>query len=315
MPLDEHIRERLALVAGFTAADVAAQPRALVEAIGAFAAPVGRYRRPDAEVVEAEAPGPHGPVPLRVYRPRSARPCGAGLVWVHGGGFRAGDLDMAEADAVARELTARAGLVVVTVGYRLAVDGVHYPVPNDDVLAGWSWAAGDGAPLGLSPQRLALGGASAGASLAAGTALRLRDERGHVPAKLVLAYPTLHRELPASVVPLPADMAGIPPILRFPPETMAAMNDNYLGDGRREPYAFPGSADLAGLPPTLVLTAEYDDLRASADRFAGDLWSAGGTVKSYCERGAPHGYLNIPGLAAWDRSLRTIARAVGGLAA
>ncbi len=75
-------------------------------------------------------------MPVRIYEPpageRTGRPC---LVWAHGGGFLGGDLDMREADWTAREVCVRAGAVVVSVDYRLAVDGVSYPVPHDDTVA------------------------------------------------------------------------------------------------------------------------------------------------------------------------------------
>ena len=112
----------------------------------------GRPARPEPPALPAgvtvaslEIPGPHGPVPVRTYRPAGA--AGATLLWVHGGGFRHGDLDMPEAHLVSAELASRAGAYVVSVGYRLAVDGVRYPVPLDDVFAAWGWAsAGDGRP-------------------------------------------------------------------------------------------------------------------------------------------------------------------------
>src|SRR4051794_18743624 len=98
---------------------------------------------------ETAAPGPHGPVPVRVYEPAgdgAARPC---LVWVHGGGFIGGDLDMGEADWTAREICARAGAIVVSVDYRLAVDGVHYPIPLNDCVAAVDWVRGNTALLGI----------------------------------------------------------------------------------------------------------------------------------------------------------------------
>jgi acetyl esterase/lipase len=101
----------------------------------------------------------------------AARPT-PGLVWAHGGGFAAGDLDMPEADWVARSLAAR-GVTVVSVDYRLVGDGCRYPAPSDDVLAAWRWTLAHADELGLDRDRLAIGGASAGANLVAGAVLRL----------------------------------------------------------------------------------------------------------------------------------------------
>ena len=141
-----------------------------------------QYVPPAVEVVAAAAPGPHGPVPVRVYLPSAG---GQGLrplfVWVHGGGWVEGDLDMGEADHTAREVSERAGAVVVSVDYRLAGEGVHYPVPLDDVVAAWRWSLQSAAAWRADPARAVLGGASAGGNLAAGAALRLQDEGGPDP--------------------------------------------------------------------------------------------------------------------------------------
>ena len=80
--------------------------------------------------------GPHGPVPIRVYRDATATPSGRALVWVHGGAFIGGNLDMPESNWVARELAAR-GIPVASVDYAKCLGDVHYPVPSDDVLAAW----------------------------------------------------------------------------------------------------------------------------------------------------------------------------------
>src|SRR5690349_12215169 len=93
------------------------------------------YVTPEADVRSVAAPGPNGDVPLRVYAPPGGAIDAPLFVWCHGGGWIGGDLDMPEADLVARELVSRTGAVVVSVDYRLAVGGAHYPVPNDDVLA------------------------------------------------------------------------------------------------------------------------------------------------------------------------------------
>ena len=123
------------------------------------------------EVVE----GAHGRVPVRVYRDARATPSGRALVWVHGGAFIGGNLDMPESNWVARELAAR-GIPVVSVDYAKCLGDVHYPVPSDDVLAAWRHVR-DAAEelLGVPPEQVALGGASAGGTLTAG--------RGHTAAR------------------------------------------------------------------------------------------------------------------------------------
>src|ERR687894_525234 len=147
--------------------------RALIDEVMLVA---GAPAPPEVPTREATAPGPHGPVPVRVYAPSgdaSDQPC---LVWMHGGAFMFGDLDMNEADWTARQICDRVGAVVVSVDYRLARGGGTHPVPLDDAVAAVRWVRDDLASLGVHPARISVGGASAGGTLAAGAAFRLRDE-------------------------------------------------------------------------------------------------------------------------------------------
>jgi acetyl esterase/lipase len=312
VPIVEELSGRLELLRGLTQDDVVPEftPEA-VAAFSAFAAPMDGYVPPEVEVTEHAADGPHGAVPMRVYEPDASERSGAGIVWLHGGGFAGGDLDMGEADGVARELVARAGITVVSVDYRLVSPGVHFPVPHDDVVAAWRWAHTRVDRLDVQPGRLALGGASAGANLATGVALRLRDEGRPLPSALVLAYPALAAEIAAGDG-LPADMASVPKVLRFPPPVYAAVLGNYLGGAAATPYSAPALGALAGLPPITILAAEYDDLRPSAEAFAAAARVAGVPVTVRCEAGMPHGHLNIPGLHAAEPSLRFLIDAVRG---
>ena len=277
----------------------------------------------------------------RVYA--APEPNGTALVWLHGGAFMFGTLDMPEADAVGRALAA-AGTSVVSVDYTLAplalegiidddVDGMPtrdqilaeaaaagprapFPVASLQIVAAFDWAVGHAAELGANPGRVSLGGASAGANLAAGAALRLRDRRrddpsAATPKTLVLAYPVLHSELPPADESLLAALDGLPAALTFPPEHVAAINANYLaGASADNPYAFPAAGDPDGLPPTLLLTAERDRLRASAEAFAAALIASGVDVAFSREPSALHGYLNEPGSAGFVRSVERTARFV-----
>ena len=135
---------------------------------------------------------PHGRRPARVYRDATAQPTGHALVWVHGGAFIGGHLDMPESNWVALELAAR-GIPVLAIDYVKCLGDVHFPAPSDDVLAAWRFARSGAAELlGVGSNALLLGGASAGGNLAAGAAARLRDAGEFVPAGLVLVYPALH---------------------------------------------------------------------------------------------------------------------------
>src|SRR3954453_5782116 len=268
---------------------------------------------PAVDVRDDAASGPPGRVPVRIYTPAGGGadlPC---LVWLHGGAFRMGDLNMPEADWTARQICARAGAVVVSVDYRLCVGGVTYPVPHEDVVAAVRWVRDSAVPLGVDPDRISLGGASAGGNLATGAALRLRDDDGWMPAALLLAYTTFHAVVPPPPATLAPLLGEIPRLLRFLPEDRRGITENYLGGraSRADGYAMPSNAVLEGLCPVLLLNSEYDDLRASAEVFAGQLTAAGVDVRQVVVPGMLHGFLNLhAGVAPVDEALRLMAGTV-----
>jgi acetyl esterase len=248
---------------------------------------------PDVPIRTVIADGRRGPVTIRIYG-ETPRTAGAGLVWLHGGGFVSGGLDMPESDYLGRVL-ASSGTPVLSVDYRLARDGVHFPVPHEDALAAWFWVRRNAAKLGLDPELLCLGGAGAGGNLAVGAALYLTDAGKPLPAKLLLAYPFLHAELPPPAGGLDEDvMATLPRHLRFTLEDCVRNAENYVGGpvSMASSYAMPGYADPSGLPPTAIVACEYDDVRGSSELFAANLERAGVPVSFFLARGAVHGHLN-----------------------
>jgi acetyl esterase/lipase len=217
------------------------------------------------------------------------------MVWFHGGGWVGGELDWPEADWVARGLAAR-GVTTVSATYRKAVDGAHFPVPLDDAVTAWRNAAASGGDW-------VIGGASAGANLAAGTTLRMRDEGGPMPVGTVLAYPLLHPELPPSSAALDAALARMPAGgWVFSRDDAAGFTRNYEPTWS-EPYPFPALGDLDDFPPTILPTAEFDTLRASSDAFRKLLPDARETVFA----AAYHGFLNEPSVPAASAALDAIA--------
>jgi acetyl esterase/lipase len=218
-----------------------------------------------------------------------------------------------EADWTAREICERAGAVVVSVDYRLCVGGLTYPVPHDDVVAAVRWVRDNAVPLGVDADRISVGGASAGGNLATGAALRLRDVDGWVPAALLLAYTTFHAVVPPPSATLAPLLPEIPRLLRFLPEDRRSITENYLGgpESLADGYAMPGNAVLEGLCPVLLLNSEYDDLRASAEVFAGQLAVAGVDVRQVLARGMLHGFLNLhAGIEPVDQALDLMATVV-----
>lgn len=301
MPVHPLIAARLPLLA-----DVApGTPAELMpESALAFGAPYGEYRPPRVTVEDASVDGPHGPVPVRVYRAQDRQDGARSLLWAHGGGFTGGDLDMPEAHVVALELAARLRGVVVSVGYRLASETVHHPVPVDDVHAAWSWFLA--ADLGVDPGRAAIGGASAGGFLAAAAALRAVAE-GNAPDAVLLAYPALHFPNPAVDDALAAQLRALPPVLRFPSQVVTAIFATYLGRITDIPAAeTPGLADLTGFPATRIVVSEFDDLRGSGELFAQQLASCGVPVALTVAEGMLHGHLNIPPVAGLPEIARSL---------
>lgn len=316
MPIEAGIAAKLPLLQGITSWEELFTDPAKRELMDEFSRPALSYSPPQVQVDDLIATGPHGPIPVRVYRPAEtvAGTALPGLVWMHGGAFVGGDLEMPESDWVAREICVRGPAVVVAVDYRLARPDRHFPIPHDDVVAAWRWAVGSAAELGIDPARLSIGGASAGANLAAGAALRVRDDRDPVaPAALLLAYPCVHAVLPAASDELEEKMREVPAMLRFLPAGVRQITEMYVGGPAESApdYAMPAQADLAGLPPTLVITAEYDDLRPSGEAIAAGLAAAGVDVEMVEEPGMLHGHLNRePTVPQVDHSLGLITAAV-----
>ncbi|MBB5136940.1 acetyl esterase/lipase [Thermocatellispora tengchongensis] len=256
-----------------------------------------------------------GSCAVRVYTPETDADGRPLFVWCHGGAWAAGDLEGPEADATAREVCVRADAVVVSVDYRLAKDGVHYPVPLDDVVAAYLWAVDKAKDLGADPARVTLGGASAGGNLAAGAALRVRDEGAPMPAALLLAYPCLHPELPPASPELQEKLDRLSPAAAFAPHLLTPIVENYLGAPISEatPYAMPGLADdLTGLPPTMIINDEYDGLRASGEHFARQLREAGVEVVLDTVPDVDHGHLARPALPQLEQTYADMARWVKG---
>ncbi|MEU1971424.1 alpha/beta hydrolase [Microbacterium sp. NPDC019599] len=223
-------------------------------------------------------------VPARLYRDASAQASGRALVWVHGGAFIGGHLDMPESHWVALELAAR-GIPVLAVDYIKCLGDVHFPEPSDDVLAAWRHAATHAEELfGVPAASVVLGGASAGGNLTAGAVARLRDAGEQVPGGLALVYPVVHPNGPAASDEVDLDS----------PHGGLALNFAGTPQGLADPHAFAALGPVEGFPPTIVVVCELDDLRPSGEAFAAMLQDAGIPTALHLEAGAGHGHINEP---------------------
>jgi acetyl esterase len=251
------------------------------------------------EVVDDTVVGPHGEVPIRRYRPAGPAVAAPTLLWLHGGGFFAGDLDLPESHAVALAL-ARRGVPVVTADYRLGpLPGMpwvgrrgprgrrRWPVPHDDVVAVQRVLRAE------SSAGLLLGGASAGACLAAGVAAGLVAGGAEALDGLVLAYGFFHARLPRDRA-VQRRVRGHRRVTHAP-WGLDRANRVHGGEALGEARAFPGGHDLAGFPPTLMVDADRDAMRASGDRFALELGAAGVALERHVLTESRHAFLNRPG--------------------
>lgn len=237
------------------------------------------------ETADIRIDGPYGRlVPARLYRDAAAPASGRALVWVHGGAFIGGYLDMPEANWVALELAAR-GIPVLSVDYVKCLGETHFPEPTDEVRAAFAHAVSHAEELfGLPGDAVLLGGASAGGNLTSGAVAQLQDAGEAVPAGLVLVYPVVHPNGPeASTV---IDLTS--------PHGQLALNFAGSDDALADPHAFAALGRVDGFPPTIVVVCDKDALRPSGEAFAAQLREAGVEVELRLETGADHGHINEP---------------------
>ena len=284
MPLDPQIKALLDKGTGVPAThtlpiDVA---RAQYEARIALMAPAAEI----ASVREVTIDGPGRPLRIRLYTPLGTGPCPL-LVFYHGSGFVLCSLDTH--DGMCRNLCAGAACVVASVDYRLAPEH-KFPAGLDDCLHATHWAVAQAAALGADPTRVAIAGDSAGGNMAAVVALRLRDAGGG-PALCgqLLLYPVTDYHTPGT--PSYAANADGYGLTR---DTMKWFWAHYLNDASEaaHPHASPLRApDLSGLPPALVITAEYDPLCDEGELYAQRLRGAGVQAALTRYDGVNHGFM------------------------
>ena len=212
-------------------------------------------------------PGSGGDIPIRIYRSSGEQNLPL-LMWFHGGGWVLGNLENGELRC--RTLANKVGCVVVSVDYGLAPE-TPFPGAINDCAAATTWAASAAKALGIDPQRIAVGGDSAGGNLAACVALRARDTGLNLSFQL-LVYPIIQADFDR-----PSYIENAEGLL-LTRSTMQWFWDCYVPNpqDRNNPEVAPICAkDLSGLPPALVLTAEFDPLRDEAEAYGAALKAAG----------------------------------------
>jgi acetyl esterase len=223
--------------------------------------------------------GPHGDVPVRVFRPRDGEL--PGLLYIHGGGWWLGDID--DSAPGCRRRAAATDAVVISIGYRLAPE---HPFPQglDDCWAATQWVFDNAGELGIDAGRIAISGSSAGGNLAAAVTLLARDAGGPSICAQLLEAPGMNLAFDDASSEEHAEM------FPFTREDLEECVRFYIGDGDpRQPLVSPLFADLHDLPPALVTTAECDPVRDGGEAYAAKLAAAGVPVVSRRFDGIPHG--------------------------
>lgn len=239
-----------------------------------------------AEVPIARADG--SALLARLYRPLNSRADEVlpGLIWFHGGGWCVGDVS--SHDVTCRELCNQSACAVLSVDYRLAPEH-PFPAAVDDARLAFDWTAERGRALGIDAECIALGGDSAGGNLSIVTALALRDDGPRQPRFLLLVYPSTEI---LSVRPSRARFADGYFLDRG---TLAWFFGHYLPQGNTEDWrASPMRApSLAGLPPMLLIGAEFDPLVDDCAAFAERVRVEGGDVEYEEVAGMIHGFFTL----------------------
>ena len=239
---------------------------------------------PSVTVRSLSFPGPAGEQPLRIYTPPGEGPFPV-VAWIHGGGFWMGD-ELAMWDGSCSRLAREAGALVASIGYRLAPEH-PFPAAVEDSFAGLRFVAAHAGEWNGDASRLAVLGGSAGGNLAAVMALRARDEGGPALVYQVLLVPAVTAE-DGATESRRIFAAG------YGLDGVSDMVSAYLPNpaDRARPWASPLLAErFEGLPPALILTAEFDPLRDEGELYAERLRAAGVAVTVQRMAGAIHGFL------------------------
>ena len=291
----------LALSVQGPAPDYRAQGPALVRSN--FNELAARVPKPDEPLASVENGKAGATVPIRIYKPEGKGPFPICL-YFHGGGWVVGDLD--SHDHVCRSLARRGSAVVVNVDYRLAPE-TKFPGALDDCASALKWAASHAEALGGDPRRIAVAGDSAGGHLAAGLALRMRDQRGPRIALQLLIYPVTDNLFDTASYGAFADGYGLTRT------NMQWFWECYLRTpaDAANPWNVPLKADLRGLPPAFVVTAEYDVLRDEGEAYAKRLHEAGVPVRCVRYSGMNHGFIRMAAVYSQaDRAVTDLAAAL-----
>ncbi len=287
MPLDPQVRRLLSMLAAFPAPDLGRiTPQQYREAADRASIQLRGAPEETGGVEDKVIQGRNGDIRVRVYKPLGARPPHKVIVYYHGGGFVFGSIETH--DGVARLMANLSGRAVVSVDYRLAPEH-KFPAAVEDAYDSAKWVVDNGGSLELDVDGVAVAGDSAGGNLAAVVSIMARDAGENFVERQVLFYPSTHM------------LDSSPSIYEYGEGLFLTMDQmkwfgqQYLRDVRDavDPRASPILADLTGLPPALVITAEYDPLRDQGENFAKAMRAKGSRATLVRFGGVIHGFISF----------------------
>ena len=281
------------------------QPTA-ADAVMALLKKQGKSTAPEpvAKVDNRNVKGPAGEIPVRIYSPKGNGPFPI-IVYYHGGGWVIADLDTY--DASARALTNAANAVVVSSHYRQAPEH-KIPAAHEDAFAAYQWTLANAKSLNGDPARVAVAGESAGGNLAAAVAMMAREKKVQMPVHQVLVYPVANYGFDT---PSYQQNANAKPLNKA---MMQWFFDKYLNspaDGQTPWISLVRAANLQGLPPATVISAEIDPLRSETMMYADQLRKAGVRVDYKNYDGVTHEFFGMG--AVLDKAKQAVEQAGDGL--
>lgn len=307
MPLDPNVKQ---LLDGMAAANLspfdnveslsAVELRATMEANRMPAPEVSVARYEDTSFTTTDGAS----IGVRVYWPANDQVERPAIVFFHGGGWAIGGLDTH--DNSARELCNASDAVVVFIDYRLAPEAL-FPLPAEDCYAGLTWTVEHASELGIDASRLAVAGDSAGGNLAAVVALMAKERGGPVLRFQLLIYPCTDMDT-GRWPSMTENQAGY----LLTTTSMEWFYDQYVPDRalRTHPHASPiHAADVSGLPPALVITAEFDPLRDEGEAYGAKLNEAGVATEVRRYDGMIHGFVGMTAMFEQSRDAVALAGA------
>ncbi len=255
-------------------------------------------------VENSSIPGPDGDIPVRTYWPRDIvdGEALAVTIYFHGGGFIAGDLELE--DSQCRYLCKYAGLLVISVDYRLAPEH-KFPAGLNDCYAVICWVADNAEKLGVDREKIIVAGGSAGGTLSIAVCLKAREENFPKISLQMPIYPGLASENEDIYPSRKKYGSGDLMVFAEDLEYMARLYVEDIKKDGKNPFAFPGYAqNFKDLPPAIVITAEFDPLRDEGKAYADRLRQDGVSVDYHCCSGTIHSFFPFDEVAHKKLALR-----------